>query len=264
MHVGVIGSGRRAAGRAALLEALPGVRGVARCEGGSPEAVAAFAETVDAVFVAVPTGEVFGVAGALARRGMPMFLEWPPAVSVREGEALVRLVEEAGVEIAVSRPLRAHGLFGRIPEGWRPALVVVRHDVARAEAAGVAARARLADAVDLCCALAGSTSVQRIDAEAARGASLLPEAVAFGLRYHNGAYAQVALTGGADAESATLYASGGGHHLRADLRAGRAEAAVDETTAFLQAIRTGRSPAVTALDALHTLRLVERLMARLR
>ncbi len=232
----------------------------------------------DAAFIAVPVAERFRAAEAALKRGLSVFLEWPPAVSLREGERLVELAEEAGVEAGVSRPLRFHPVFGALPDGWRADLITLR------ETAGAARwPARLADAVDLCCALVQTSGVQRIGAQAVRAGGRM-EAVSFGLRFHSGAYAQASLRrplGEAPPEH-QLYVAGPGFEAEAALAEasavvrtlgseaaerqvhGSTRPARAETDAFLDALAEGRPAPVSVLDALHTLRLVERLMKKLR
>lgn len=289
----VVGTGGYAEARVQAVEEAPGVRLVGRAPerlelfgagtpGGGDDLHRLF-ERADVAFVAVPPGGRFRVAEAAVKRGTHVFLEWPPAVSVREAEGLVELAEEAGVEAGVSRPLRFHPLFGALPEGWRADLVTLR------ETAAAAPRwpDRLADAVDLCCALAQTSGVQRIGAQAVRSGGRI-EAAAFGLRFHTGAYAQAELRGAFDEASAKrcLYVAGPGFEAEADLaghsarvcffsspkaaqwtgeaRPARPAAVQAETHAFLDAVGAGRPAPVSALDALHTLRLAERLTKKLR
>ncbi|MDX1546205.1 MAG: Gfo/Idh/MocA family oxidoreductase [Rhodothermales bacterium] len=275
MNVGIIGNGEVAARRRAVA-AVRGVRLRPVPVAGAGEAL----DGLDVVFVAGPTADHYRLAEAAAKRGVHVFLDWPPATSVRECEAMGTLAEEAGVEVGVSRPLRFHPVFGEVPAAWRASLILLRRTYP--PEAPAAWPRWLADAADLCCALAQSHSVQRIDAEAARVAAPWPSAVGVGLRFHNGAYAQVSLRhGGAAAPRGTLYAAGGGTEVEAALEEavaseGEANAGeppafdpadalrASETAAFLRALREGRPAPVSILDGLHTLRLVERLMTRLR
>ena len=131
----------------------------------------------------------------------------------------------------------------------------------------------LADAVDLCCALSQSSSVQRIDAEAVRSASAWPDAVAFALRFHSSTYAQVSIRRGSGAAAGALYAAGPGFEVEAALGENDAGSPAyvsepslveAETQAFLQALAAHQPAPVSILDGLHTMRLVERLMKKLR
>ncbi len=271
MNVGIIGAGGRAEARRRAVEALPAVRLAGVLSQGPLDP---FLAQVDAVFVAGPTAQHFPIAEAATKRGVHVFLEWPPATSIRECKAMVQLSEEAGVEVGVSRPLRFHGVFAKLPEAWRASLIVFRREVARE--ADAAWPRWLADAVDLCCALAQSSSVQRIDAEAVRHDAPWPEAVAFGLRFHSGAYAQVSLRRSRAPAAGALYVGGPGFEVEADFEelaeenvagAGAyvAEPSVEaETQAFLRAVARQRPAPVSILDGLHTMRLVERLMEKLR
>ena len=268
MRVGIIGTGQHAAARARAVEALPGVT----LKGGLEAApVGALLEQIDAAFVTVPTAEHFRLAEAATKRGVHVFLEWPPATSIRECQAMIGLSEEARVEVGVSRPLRFHPVFEQIPTAWRASLMVLRR---RVPASGEAAWPRwLADAIDLCCALSQSSSVQRIDAEAVRAAAAWPDAIAFALRFHSGAYAQVSIRRTTGPARSAVYAAGGGFAVEADLEENDAGTAAyesaalpvaRETQAFLHALAGQQPVPVSILDGLHTMRLAERLMEKLR
>ncbi|MFQ5571377.1 MAG: Gfo/Idh/MocA family protein [Rhodothermales bacterium] len=286
MNVGIIGAGRHAGARRRAVEVLPDVtlKGVlhplpeaATLPAVDPGAAVAtpydpLLEKVDAIFVTVPTAEHFRIAEAATKRGVHVFLEWPPATSVRECQAIIGLSEEAGVEVGVSRPLRFHTVFEALPEPWRASLLVLHWEVPDDQ--DVAWPRWLADAVDLCCALAQSSSVQRIDAEAVRRGAW-PEAVAFGLRFHSGTYAQISIRRKAGPMVRSLYAAGAGFEVDLDLaetagslggidRNGKPSPITAETKAFLQAIAGQHPVPVSILDGLHTMRLVERLMEKLR
>lgn len=258
MIAAVVGTGARAEQRVRALHGLPGVSVVGPVERG--ELGSALGE-LDVLFVAVPTAEHYAVAEAAAKQGVHVFLEWPPATSLRECEALAGLAEEAGVEAGVSRPLRFHpGVAARPPE-WRATLVLVRYE---SIGSSPALMHRLADAVDLSCALARSSSVQRIDAEAVRQGAAWPEVMALGLRFHNGAYAQVVLRQRAGEDVAHLYAASTDIQLDVDLAPVAASPLRAETEAFLGAVAERRPAPVSVLDGLHTMRIVERVMGKLR
>ncbi len=268
MRVGIIGTGEHAAARGQAVAAMSGVTFEGALDGG---ALDGFLEQIDAAFVTVPTAEHFRIAEAATKRGVHVFLEWPPATSIRECQAMIRLSEEARVEVGVSRPLRFHRVFETVPAAWRASLTVVRRTVA---AAGEAAWPRwLAETVDLCCALSLSSSVQRIDAEAVRSEAAWPDAIAFALRFHSGAYAQVSIRRTTGAVGGAFYAAGSGFAVEAEIEENAAapeayETAVSpierETQAFLHALAGQRPAPVSILDGLHTMRLVERLMEKLR
>lgn len=250
VHVEVCGEDLRAEARRRAINALPGV---AAAEGARVEEMLANAQVL---FVAGPTSGRFRLAEAAAKRGVHVFLEWPPALSIHEGEALVRFSEEAGVEMGVSRPLRFHPALAAQPKDAPADVVLIQQRLGEA-ASGWTEQA--AEALDLCCALAGSESVRRIDARAVRDEGAHPVAVAFGLRFHSGTHAQVQLRRGAEG---TLYAAGPGFELEMALDG--ASLVEAETQAFVEAVRDGRPAPVSILSALHTIRLTERLMERLR
>lgn len=285
VRVGIVGQGVRAAARRAVLEAMPGVAVVGQLEevagyaavmagrGRLNDDLEALLQGVDAVLIAVPTSMHYQVAQAAARRGVHLFVEWPPTTSLRECEAVVRLAEEAGIEAGLSRPLRFHPVFSRLPPSWQARLVLVRQALSGATPDW---HRPLADALDLCCALVRSYGVQRIEAEAVRRDAGLPEAVAFGIRFHNGAYAQVQLRRDEVQAGGTCYIGGSGFQGEADLPGGPPEGAppepapaagsllAAETRAFIEALAARRAAPVSMLDGLHTMRLLERLMKHLR
>ncbi|MGI9175908.1 MAG: Gfo/Idh/MocA family protein [Rhodothermales bacterium] len=275
MTVGIVGSGAEATARMEALRALPEETDVRLLDavpdfaavleagaGALPDVLDTFLDGVEAVFVAVPTSQRYQVAAAAAKRGRHVFLEWPPATSARECEAVVHLAEEAGVEAAVSRPLRFQPDVRSLSPTARADLIVLRQTLQAKEE--LPWPRHLADAVDLCCALARSHSVQRVDAEMVRGPAAQPEAVAFGLRFHSGTYAQASLRRGALASLTHLYAAGPGSTLDADLDTPCPILIQTETQAFLQALQQQHPVPVTALDGLYAMRLLERIMERLR
>ena len=266
MNVGIIGTGTKARERA--VEALPGItfQGVL-----DAAPLDAFLERVDVVFVTAPTAEHFRIAEVATKQGVHVFLEWPPATSLQECQAIIELSEEAGVEVGVSRPLRFHPVFETLPEGARASLILMRWE--RPLEDDAAWPHWLADAADLCCALSQSSSVQRIDAEAVRSASAWPDAVAFGLRFHSSTYAQVSIRRSAGPTGGALYVAGAGFEVEAALDENDAESQAyvsepslveAETRAFVRALAAQQPAPVSILDGLHTMRLVERLMKKLR
>ncbi|HMB94143.1 MAG TPA: Gfo/Idh/MocA family oxidoreductase [Rhodothermales bacterium] len=275
MNIGIIGTGTHATVRRQAAGEVPGVQHVEVLAGVSEIGIAdasrldAFLDGVEVVFVTVPTAAHFRIAEAATKQGVHVFLEWPPATSIRECQDVVQLSEEAGVEVGVSRPLRFHPVFETLPEAWRAALILLRQEIDETEEA--AWPRWLADAIDLCCTLAQSHSVQRVDAEAVRMSALWPEAVACGLRFHSGSYAQISIRRSQAGAAHALYAANGDFDVAADLLAandGSADAYVSslvaETQAFLHAIIQQQPVPVSILDGLHTMRLVERLMEKLR
>ena len=219
------------------------------------------AARADAVFVALPPAERQAVAAAHARQGQAVFVEWPPAPALRDVQALVALAQEAGVAVGVARTLRFHAAVQGVA---RPArLVVLRRT--RPAGASLLAGHTLADLADLCLFLAEGPALTRVDAQAVRSRLRAPRALAFHLRFQNGAYAQAALLP-ARAETFSLHATGATHCHDAELgRPADWDAARDaETRAFLDALSAARPAPTTPLDALQTLRLVESLWTRLR
>lgn len=266
MRVATIGSDPVLARRRELLGQTADVSTVELIEGREAETL----EGVDILFVGVPRADRFRIASQAARSGTHIFLEWPPATSIRECAGLVRLAEEGGLECGVSRPFRFCPLLSSVDANWRPNIVslALHGDVHALEDGdsqiGSPRLSRvMADAVDLSCALVKSSSVRRVDAEAARDEALQPDATLFSLRFHSGAYAQVFIRLNGTTAMPTIYASGGGVHLEGTVAA-LDEALRRETSAFVAAVRDGRPVPVTALDALHTLRIVERLQGLLR
>lgn len=266
MHVATIGSDPVLARRRQLLGSMDGVDLADEIDPGNQGAL----QGVDVLFVGVPRADRFQIASQAARSGTHIFLEWPPATSIRECSALVRLAEEGGLECGVSRPFRFCPLLSSVGGDWRANTVslTLRGDVHVLEdGASQIAYPRLsrvmADAVDLSCALVGSSSVRRVDAEAARDESLQPSATLFSLRFHSGAYAQVFIRLNGTTAKPTVFASGNGVHLEGTVTE-LGEGLHHETSAFLTALTEGRPVPVTALDALHTMRIVERLQGLLR
>ena len=210
---------------------------------------------VDVLFIGVAAGERLAVAAEAARCGVHVFLEWPPAVSIAECGEIVRLVEEAGLEAGVSRPLRFHARIRGLP--WRADLSSLR--LARSNGS---LYQELADLVDLACTLAGSTSVLRVDAGIVREHDL----AAFGLRFHSGAYSQAVIQPSSDRNTLSVTAAAAADVLEVDIDLDHETrgAVGEETRQFLAAVVEERSVPVTALDAMHTMRVVERLMGNLR
>jgi len=321
LQIGLVGAGRRGRRLAQALAAAgaPGVLvGVTDAD---PERAAALAAATgaavytstaallaaaDVVLVAIPPPDAGLVARTALAEGTPVFLAWPPTAGPAEAEALVAAAEEAGVEAGASRPLPAAPLLAVRPAGWAARLIAL--DLATHPDAGddgdddasdpLAGRPwphRLAGALDLCAALARSRDVLRVEAEAERGPGRTLRAVAFTLRFRNGAYAQAAVTEAVAPLTPSarfrLFATGGG--VRVEARGWDGPLCVDgsfstsspgsetrdplpagadpETTAaarealdFLTAVAAGRPAPFSVHDALDTLRLTERLMERLR
>ncbi len=236
----------------------------------APDALSESLEGVDALFIGVPRAERFRIADEALRSGVHLFLEWPPATSIRECAALVRLAEEAGLECGVSRPLRFSPIFDSLRDGRRPNVIsVTMHgDVVPANFAGAGHTVPkvtnlMADAVDLSCSLAGSSNIRRVDAEAARNDASRADAAAFSLRFHSGAYAQVLIRLDEPTTDPWIFAAGEGVNVEGRVK-GLHRAIGRETQAFLASIARNRPAPVSALDALHAMRIVERIQELLR
>jgi predicted dehydrogenase len=268
MKLGVVGTDARAQRRAAALRTWPGAELVGLLDvdsvwHGTDDVLAAFLGSVEVVFVATPPAVAFQVTAAAAQQGVHVLLEWPPMASLPEAEGVVKLAEEAGIEVGVSRPLRWHPALAPWA-GSKAELVLFQQTLAGPDAPGWPRL--LADAADLCIALAGSSSVQRVEAEAVRGAMPWPDALACSLRFHSGAYAQIGIRRAATA-ACTVFAARPGQQHEAHLVPLTPEQTppeVQETHAFLTAIARQQPVPVSILDGLATLRLVEHLMAKLR
>ncbi len=244
MRTAVIGAHPDAEVRAEILKVQGGFRG-------SVEA----ADGVDLALIAVPAAERFEAAASALRAGAHVFLEWPPTSSIRECAQLVRLAEEAGLEAGVSRPLR----FGleNLPDRWRARIVSLEMTGA------VPISHALADVIDLSFMLARSASVRRTDAEAAYDGRRAMTSAAMSLRFHSGALAQAVLRSAGPPGRLRLYAVGMGREIECEVEAD-AENLRAETRQVLVALGNDRPVPVSALDALQTMRVVERVMGVLR
>ncbi len=216
--------------------------------------------------------------------GAHAFVLWPPATSAGAAAGLGDRAEEAGVEVGVARPLGATAALAGVPAGWSARLVTLAL-VARLD--GPLARAGwatlLAGALDLCATLATARDVGRLDVVAERDPSAL-RAVALAARFANGAYAQatVRFSDHAAQDEVALYASRPGSRVEARSLSGplcveaegrgtpvsahppRPDADAAEVDAFVAAVTAGGQAPYALDDALATLRLVERVQARLR
>ena len=65
----------------------------------APELLAAMTGNLDAVVIATPPGPRFSIARAALEEGVAVLLEKPPAATLGEIDALVRLAEERGVSL---------------------------------------------------------------------------------------------------------------------------------------------------------------------
>ncbi len=221
-----------------------------------------------------------GAAGARAARtreavdaGAHAFLAWPPGVSPAEADALAARADEAGVEVGAARPLPVDALLAGLPAAWTSRLTTLAIEASDGGPLGAVPPAhRLAGALDLCAAFAGTHDAARVDA-AADG-----PLTAVAVRFRTGAVAHVALRDDAPEERFALAAAGLGATIDARALAGplcvdgRATPPVPrehEAVAFVRAVASGRHGARAdlrfSLDrAVATMRLVEEVYARLR
>jgi predicted dehydrogenase len=248
-------------------------------------------EIVDVLCIAVPTMDHYLLAETAVKQGKHLFLESPATTSVLECESLVKLAEEADVEVGVSSPRRFHPVRKLWPTLSFPSLIVHQIYGAVVEHDRFHWPRRLTEVVDFCCVLAGSSSVRRIHGQAVRDPSALLETVALGLRFHKGTYAQITMRRQASQAGETLTLAGPNLRLEADLNVPRATLFTDareprsndqpvptfdtisfelhdpleaELRAFLKAVQQGSACPVSILDALDTMRLIERVLATLR
>ncbi|HYE56863.1 MAG TPA: Gfo/Idh/MocA family oxidoreductase [Rhodothermales bacterium] len=253
LTVGLYGTGRAAEKRAESLERVGQPLGWT----GEDVDVLADVPALDVLFVAGPVAERPAAAAAGVQRGAAVFVEWPPAPGLKEAHALVRLGEEAGVEVGVARTLRFHAALDGVPDVLR--LVVLTAEAPEPILAGHV----LADLVDLAAHLTRAPSLRRLDAQLVRGAVREPRALAAALRFTSGAYAQLSLVP-ARARRLHLWGVGSGAPFEADFTGTRDDARDRETAAFLAAISERRGAPVSALDALGLMRLLDRVSARVR
>jgi len=266
MRIATIGSNPVLARRREVFRMMEGAEYAGEVDFSPPKSL----EHIDVLFIGVPRADRFRVADEAMRSGVHLFLEWQPATSIRECAALVRLAEEAGLECGVSRPLRFCALLESLTESSRANVISLMMHGGRGWAGTSGAGAAfpnttnvMADAVDLACALAGSSSVRRVDAEMVRRESAQTEITAFSLRFHSGAYAQVLIRSDGSAEPPSICAAG--ESVNVDGRLDGLDAAIGrETAMFLASVTEKRPVPVSALDALQTMRIVERLQSVLR
>lgn len=242
---------------------------------------------VQVVFIGISPAFSFQVAQRALRRGIHVFLEWPAMPSLVECEELAHLAEEAGVEVGVSRPGRFHPLFDHLNEGLHASLMTIRHDMSGTDP--ILFKHGLDDAIDLCCCFTGTCDIRRVEAQILRGSSARPEVLLAGLRFQNGAYAQVQIRQWVPASTYVAFAAGPGFQIEANLQENtgyvrqsdsdeNAAAGVafetlqwsafnpiqKETTAFLKALDRGLPAPVSLIDGYQTLRLVEAIRKNLR
>ncbi len=242
---------------------------------------------VQVVFIGISPAFSFQVAQRALRAGVHVFMEWQAMPSLTECEEMGQLAEEAGVEVGVSRPGRFHPLFDRLNDGLHASLMTIHHDLPGADP--ILFKQSLDDAVDLCCCFTGTCDIRRVEAQILRGSSARPEVLLAGLRFQNGAYAQVQIRQQVPASAYVTFVAGPGFQIEANLQENtgyvrqsdsdeNAAAGVafetlkwpafnpiqKETTAFLKALDRGLPAPVSLIDGYRTLRLVEAIRKNLR
>lgn len=239
------------------------------------------------VFIGVSAAYSFQVAQRALREGVHVFVEWPAMPALPECEEMAQLAEEAGVEVGVSRTNRYHPMFERWQKEWHATSMTVHHDML--EANPTEFKLSLDDTVDLCCCFSGTSDVRKVEAQMLRGSMARPEVLLAGLRFQNGAYAQIQIRQQAPVAAHIAFAAGPGFHLEANLlenkgylrksdldenaRIGVAFESFEwpafdliekETTAFLKALDRSIPAPVSLIDGYKTLRLVEVIRKNLR
>lgn len=268
MRIATLGINPVLTRRRRMIPGMAGVKYVGHLSDSSDPPSAADLNGIDAVFLGAATADRYRLASAVLRCGVHLFLEWPPAASMRECSDLVRLADEAGLACTVSRPLRFCPRLKPAADGGRAdivSMVLRREPLTSADegSVGLSPGTAMADAVDLACFLTKSSSVRRVDAAAANGKSGRRDATLFSLRFHSGAYAQVLIRMDGSAPRSRVYAAGENLHIDGALEMNE-DALLGETEAFITALRERRTAAVSAFDALQTMRIVERLQSVLR
>ena len=280
MRVGLIGAGRRGTAWAGAVHAatLPDLHlsGIADADADAAQTLARRLDTrtytstldlldaVDAVLVAVPVRDRVLVASEALRRGAHVLTLWPPAASVPEVEALGRLAEEAGREVAVAHALPIAPLLAARPPGWTPQLVTLDLAAPFAHRSGWPGRPWpqvLAGACGLLGALARSP-IRGLDAEVVRGDSRALLACAASFRFRSGCYAHLTLRR-AEAPRVRLAVVGAAGEQVETGWGPEAAARAFEVLQLAEAVQAGRPTPYGPLEAAETLRLSERALRRL-
>lgn len=242
---------------------------------------------VEVVFIGISPAYSFQVAQRALRAGVHVFMEWSAMPSMGECEEMAQLAEEAGVEVGVSRPSRFHPLFDRWQEDRHASLMKISHDMSKADPTGF--KQSLDDAVDLCCCFSGTSDIRKVEAQILRGPLAQPEVLLAGLRFHNGAYAQIQIRQRVPEDSYIAFVAGSGFQIevnflenigylrQSDLDENAAAGIAFEplkwpvmslieieTSAFLDALNKGVPAPVSLIDGYNTLRLVEGIRKNLR
>ncbi len=243
------------------------------------------------VFVAVPGKYAGQLTTHALRLGKHVFLGRAALPGISECKEMAALGEEAGVELGISRLMRFHPFLQRLPAGWRATALSVCEDSQDHDA--VQFQQMLEDAIDICCNLAGTGEVRKVEAQLVKNGPAHPGSLMVGFRFQNGTYAQIQLRQGVARPRHIIYAGGGSFEIEVDLigpaffirhQAGTENKAENEsarlafeseslprinlvekeTTAFIRAL-TQRIPVpVSIFDGLQTLRLVEAIRKNLR
>ncbi len=229
------------------------------------------------VFIAVPGAYASHLTTRALRQGKHVFLGRAALPAMAECKVMVALGEEAGVEIGISRLMRFHPFLEQLPAGWRATALTVQQACLEHDA--VLFQQMLEDAIDLCCNLAGTGEVRKIEAQLVQNGPAHPGSLMVGLRFQNGTYAQIQLRQGVARPRHVVYAGGGSFELEVDLIAPENESArlafeseplprinliEAETTAFIRALTRRKPVPVSIFDGMQTLRLVEAIRKNLR
>lgn len=239
------------------------------------------------VFICVPGTYTPHLANASLKAGRHTFLGRAAMPALSECKALAALAEEAGVEVGISSVMRYHPFLELLPEHWRASVITIRHTATEAGATGF--QQIMEDAVDLCCNLAGTGEVRKIEAQLVQRSRRYPECLLVGMRFQNGTYAHIELRQRSRTRVHHVYAGGGGFEIEADLHAQQlyvSHAAEEEneawsrafdkknfrlqdliateTIAFLASLRDRKPVPISIMDGLQTLRLVENIRKKLR
>ncbi|MDX1440688.1 MAG: Gfo/Idh/MocA family oxidoreductase [Rubricoccaceae bacterium] len=296
LRAGIVGSDKKAPTRLATLHDLDDLVEVIGVADSERDRVV---PSADVIFIDAPADERFSLAKKALAAGRHIFLEWPPASGLAEIEELAQMADEAGVEIGVARPFPISNLLALRPPDWKPRIISIAISTTKSAngynhgpAATLQWTHRIAGAMDLCLALAGSRNATLVEGEAARGPGKALTTVAFTLRFPSATIAHGLLSehGIGNSESGTFHvnASDGGTRLSADAFEGpltieeivrskgsdaetilRREIPSQsdihfETTAFLRAISDGKPAPVSIHDGFHAMKLVEALFERIR
>lgn len=295
MNIGIVRVEEMAVARMAVLQAWRGAGGIREVvvteemlmQPALPLAVEKGIAGAEVVFIAVPGAYSAPLARQALRLGKHIFLGRAALPAMADCKALVALGEEAGVELGISRLMRFHPFLKLLPAAWRATALAVHHDTITHHPAHF--QQMLEDAIDLCCNLAGTGEVRRVEAQLVQNEPAHPGSLMVGFRFQNGTYAQIQLRQGVARGKQLVYAGGRSFELEADLAnhafftrhpsdrendSGRfafeshplsqVNLVEIETTRFLNALTEKKPVPVSVLDGLQTLRLIETIRKNLR